>query len=49
MVSGENAVIQLEARIGYKNEGDGDGDWKELAKSTEQRTLECTLEPNQVA
>ena len=38
------AMLTLDARIGYRNEGDGDGDWKELASATVVRPLECFID-----
>ncbi|XP_053385185.1 protein wntless-like [Mercenaria mercenaria] len=40
----EDAVIQLDARIGYRNEEDDVNDWKELASSLEERHLNCKME-----
>lgn len=35
--------MTLDAKLGYRNKGDPDGDWKYYASSVEQRTLECGL------
>ncbi|XP_060574526.1 protein wntless-like, partial [Ruditapes philippinarum] len=40
----EDATIQLDARIGYRNKDDDVNDWKELAKSLEERNLNCKME-----
>ena len=44
----EDAKIQLDARIAYRNREDGVNDWKELASSFEERQLSCTIDPEQV-
>lgn len=41
--SEEGATIHLDARIGYRNAEDGPNDWKELARSFEERQLDCKL------
>lgn len=38
-----NPKIMLDVKMGYQNEGD-DGNWHLLAKSYEERTLDCSLE-----
>lgn len=40
----EDAVIQLDSRIGYRDKEDGVNSWKELASSLEKRTLNCKME-----
>ncbi|XP_075219364.1 wnt ligand secretion mediator [Lycorma delicatula] len=40
----ERTTMTLDARMGYRNKGDADGDWKYYASSVEQRTLDCTME-----
>lgn len=34
--------VTIEARLGYKNKGDPDDEWKEYATSTESRTMDCS-------
>ncbi|XP_002735732.1 protein wntless homolog [Saccoglossus kowalevskii] len=41
---GPDPVITMEISLGYRNEGDAPGDWKELIKTTEERKLECTFD-----
>lgn len=40
-----NAVMTVEARLGYRNKGDPDTKWTEYASSVEERTLDCYIEP----
>ena len=42
-VSAKNPVLQLDVRMGVRDEGDGEDDWKHLASSVEDRNLQCTL------
>ena len=37
----------LDFRLGYRNEGDREGDWKLLAESAEDRKLVCTISTNE--
>ncbi|XP_052802921.1 protein wntless homolog B-like [Mya arenaria] len=39
----EDAILTLDARIGYREKTDGKNDWKELARSLEERKLNCFL------
>ncbi|XP_042890065.1 protein wntless-like [Penaeus japonicus] len=39
-----NAVMTLDARLGYSNRGDPEGKWTEYASSVEQRQLDCSIE-----
>lgn len=39
----ENASITFDVRLGYRNHGDADNDWKEIARSNETRPLTCKL------
>lgn len=34
--------VTIEARLGYRNKGDAEGDWKEYASSNETRTMDCS-------
>lgn len=34
--------VTIEARLGYRNKGDPEGEWKEYATSTEVRTMDCS-------
>jgi hypothetical protein len=34
--------VTIEARLGYRNKGDPDDEWKEYATSTESRTMDCS-------
>jgi hypothetical protein len=34
----------LDARLGYRNKGDAETDWKEYAKSFEARNLNCDID-----
>ena len=34
--------VTVEARLGYRNKGDPEDQWKEYATSTEIRTMDCT-------
>ncbi|XP_052101149.1 protein wntless homolog [Mytilus californianus] len=44
---GPNPVMLLDFRLGYRNEGDREGDWKLLAESAEDRKLVCTIAYNE--
>ncbi|XP_018896110.1 protein wntless [Bemisia tabaci] len=37
-------VISMDARLGYRNYGDAEDDWKYYASSFETRTLDCSIE-----
>ncbi|XP_039297505.1 protein wntless-like isoform X1 [Nilaparvata lugens] len=37
-------IINLNARLGYNNKGDPEGEWKLYASSFEERTLDCSIE-----
>ncbi|KAL1110355.1 hypothetical protein AAG570_007886 [Ranatra chinensis] len=37
-------VLTIDAKLGYRNQGDKDDDWKYYASSVEQRNLDCILE-----
>ncbi|XP_054280120.1 protein wntless [Macrosteles quadrilineatus] len=37
-------ILTLDGRLGYRNRGDPDGDWKYYASSVEQRILDCSIE-----
>lgn len=39
-----DAVVTLDARLGYSNRGDPEGKWTEYASSVEQRHLDCSIE-----
>ncbi|XP_047493046.1 protein wntless-like isoform X1 [Penaeus chinensis] len=39
-----DAVMTLDARLGYSNRGDPEGKWTEYASSVEQRHLDCSIE-----
>lgn len=39
--------VTIEARLGYRNKGDPDDEWKEYATSTEMRSMDCS--PPEVA
>lgn len=39
-----NLEITLDTKLGYRNVGDKDGDWKLFASSVEKRNLDCTSE-----
>ena len=34
--------MKLDARLGYMNKGDQEGDWKEYARNLEERNLDCS-------
>lgn len=34
--------VTIEARLGYRNKGDPEDEWKEYATSTEIRTMDCS-------
>jgi len=36
--------LTLEAKLGYRNKGDPEGQWTEYAKSFEARNLDCTID-----
>ncbi len=36
--------LMLDARLGYRNKGDAETDWKEYAKSFEARNLNCDID-----
>ncbi|KAL4225332.1 hypothetical protein ACF0H5_016020 [Mactra antiquata] len=40
----DDAIIQLDARISYRDKEDDVNDWKELASSLEERQLRCEME-----
>lgn len=40
----KNPVLQLDVRLGARDEGDDEDDWKQIASSVEDRNLQCTLE-----
>ncbi|XP_071547630.1 protein wntless isoform X2 [Panulirus ornatus] len=40
-----NALMTLEARLGYRNKGDPVKKWTEYAASTEERRLDCAIDP----
>lgn len=40
----ERVIVMLDAKLGYRNKGDKDGDWKEYARSFEARNLDCTID-----
>lgn len=46
--SAKNPVLQLDVRLGVRDEGDNEDDWKHLASSVEDRNLQCTLVMNSV-
>ncbi|XP_046683981.1 protein wntless [Homalodisca vitripennis] len=37
-------IITLDAKLGYRNKGDADGDWKYFTSSVVQRILDCSVE-----
>ena len=37
-------VIFIDARLGYRNKGDAEDDWKEYARSFEARNLDCSID-----
>jgi len=39
-----NLELTLETKLGYRNVGDKDGDWKLFATSVEKRNLDCISE-----
>lgn len=41
-----DAVMTLDARLGYRNKGDPDSKWTEYALSVEQRRLDCSIDPD---
>ena len=34
--------VTIDARLGYRNKGDPEDEWKEYATSTESRTMDCS-------
>lgn len=40
----DRTIITLDARLGYRNKGDADDDWKYYASSLEQRILDCSID-----
>ncbi|XP_061168085.1 protein wntless homolog [Saccostrea echinata] len=42
----KNPVLQLDVRMGVRDEDDKDDDWKLLASSVEDRNLQCKLDKN---
>jgi len=40
------AELMLEAKLGYRNKGDPQGEWKEYARSFESRNLDCNIDPD---
>lgn len=44
---GEHPVLTMDARLGYRNKGDEAGDWKEIARSTEERTMQCEVQKDE--
>jgi len=40
----ERVVVMLDAKLGYRNKGDKEGEWKEYARSFEARNLDCTID-----
>ena len=40
----ERVIVFLDAKLGYRNKGDKDGDWKEYARSFEARNLDCMID-----
>ena len=40
--------IKIDARLGYRNKGDPEGDWKELARSLNTRNLECSIDNHKI-
>ena len=39
-----DTLLKLDARMGYRNKGDKDPDWKLYAESVEERQLECFID-----
>lgn len=39
-----NFEITLDTKLGYRNQGDDEDDWKLFAKSVEKRILDCVSE-----
>jgi len=39
-----NLELTLDTKLGYRNLGDNDGDWKLFATSVEKRNLDCVSE-----
>ena len=37
-------AIKIDARLGYRNKGDSENDWKEYARSSEVRNLDCSMD-----
>ncbi|XP_064087294.1 protein wntless-like [Macrobrachium nipponense] len=40
-----DAVMTIEARLGYRNKGEAENKWTEYATSIEQRQLDCSIDP----
>ncbi|VUZ48569.1 unnamed protein product [Hymenolepis diminuta] len=40
----KDALLTFDVRLGYRNDGDPPGEWKEIAHSTEVRPLSCALD-----
>jgi len=40
----ERVIVVLDSRLGYRNKGDPDGEWKEYATSFEFRNLDCSID-----
>lgn len=38
------SIVTLDARLGYRNRGDEDSDWKYYASSVEERILDCSID-----
>jgi len=45
---GQNPVMLLDFRLGYRDVKDRPDDWKLLAESAEDRKLVCSIQHNQV-
>lgn len=40
----ERVVLMLDAKLGYRNKGDPEGQWSEYARSFESRNLDCSID-----
>merc|ERR1719187_1097250 len=40
----KKVLLVVDARLGYRNKGDPEGEWKEYAKSFEWRNLQCDID-----
>lgn len=40
-----NAVMTIDARLGYRNKKDPHHKWTEYAAAVEERTLDCSIDP----